>query len=191
MNETFQSVSTFGLSSLATFSGFKSSMRYLTLLLLVFAMLVPFKTDAEDINERVPIGSAPPPLTADQLEQRGKQLRDEIRQKTDEWNPGNSLAKLNVSSTIAKYIPVGSSFKDAKTILSAAGIDLALPPPPPTRALHPGDPGYNSFDLMGGYTVYGHLFGNKVCAINIKPEKPGDPNTIVKRVSAAIYIDSL
>jgi len=122
------------------------------------------------------------------LEQRGKDLRAEIKQKTDEWKPANSFARLNVTATLTKYIPVGTSFKDAEIVLKAAGVDLAPTPPRPARA---DDPGYDRFGLMGGFSVYGSLSGDKTCAIRVEPQTPGDPNTTVKSVSAAVYIEGL
>jgi hypothetical protein len=124
------------------------------------------------------------------LDERGKQLRQDIEQLYSRLQSSNSLGvgvlNLNdISEFIAKYIPEGLSFDEAEQILRSAGLrvynrpDIDVPSQRNDR-----------YDVVATMLLPGRPWSRVELMINLRPKAPGDYSTI-KAVGAAIIVDYL
>jgi hypothetical protein len=87
--------------------------------------------------------------TADDLKKRGEMLSAAIRQENKRLRAADELTWMkphSIDSIVATYIPAGTSFEDAESILRAAQFDI-LPSPP--RTPKPGGLPGEEFDIAG------------------------------------------
>lgn len=130
--------------------------------------------------------SSPPP---DKFSQQGKELRAELeRVYRDPKGQRDSLKVVDVSSIIARYIPIGTSFDDAERILMAAGFTMAPRPPRPI----PKEPAPEwekalRFTMGGGLVLDRTLFASVTeVGVTLSPDLPGDPKAHVKEINASL-----
>jgi hypothetical protein len=65
-------------------------------------------------------------MTADDVQQRGKQLRAEIEKRYQELLQNNTLKQSNpINDVVTKYIHPGTSFDDAEQVLRDAGFKVS------------------------------------------------------------------
>jgi hypothetical protein len=131
--------------------------------------------------------SSSPPL--DKFSQQGTELRAELeRVYRDPKGKRDSLRGVDVSSTIARYIPIGTSFEDAERILIAAGFTMASRPPRPLdRDPAPGWEKALRFTMGGGLVLDRTLFTSITeVGVTLSPDLPGDPKAHVKEIHASL-----
>ena len=131
-------------------------------------------------------------MSSDSLEQRGKQLGAELNRTYRTLKDAHKLGMGNgpgvdVSSTVATYITIGTSFEEAEKVLQAAGFHLAPRPPRPINRL--SAPEWEKalrFTIMGGLDL-DHAFGYRAdVVVSLSPDSPGDQGAHVKEISAQI-----
>jgi hypothetical protein len=116
-------------------------------------------------------------MTSTELKQRGVQLRVEIDQVCDDLVQRHSLGPQNfISELVTSYIPVGSSFGDARVILEAAGMKVIIKDYTPKNSSMVG--WANLSDKL--------LFSNTEVAIDLSPKVPKDFSSGVGNVTALI-----
>ncbi len=123
----------------------------------------------------------------DTFSQQGKELRAELeRVYRDPKAKRDSLNGLDVSSTIARYIPIGTSFDDAERILIAAGFTMAPRPPRPIdRDPAPEWEKPLRFTMGGGLVLDRTFFASVTeVSVTLSPDFPGDPKAHVKEIHA-------
>jgi hypothetical protein len=139
----------------------------------------------------------PPPTLAleilsspqlDKFSQQGKELRAELeRVYGDPKGKRDSLKGVDVSSIIARYIPIGTSFDDAERVLIAAGFTMAPRPPRPIdREPAPEWEKALRFTMSGGLVLDRTLFASVTVGITLSPDIPGDPKAHVKEINASL-----
>lgn len=127
--------------------------------------------------------SSPPP---DKFTQQGKELRAELeRVYRDPKGKLDSLKGIDVSSIIARYIPIGTSFDDAERILIAAGFTMA--PRPMDRDPAPEWEKALRFTMGGGLVLDRTLLASVTeVGVILSPDLPGDPKAHVKEIIASL-----
>jgi hypothetical protein len=130
------------------------------------------------------------PLGVDTFSQQGHQLRAELeRIYRSPKEAGQSLGRgIDVSSTVAQYIPIGTSFDDAERILKAAGFTMAPRPPRPIdRDPAPDWQKALRFALAGGLDLdHTFLASRTSVSVVLAPDAPGAQNAHVKAIHASI-----
>lgn len=124
------------------------------------------------------------------LAQRGQQLQLAI---TDIYAQNQFLRsaarRIDIGQTVAKYIPLGTTFADAETILRYGGFDLAPNPPRPNPNGPAGDPA--RFSIIGGKILKSSLSSKIQVIVVLSPATPGASDTTVSQVYAEIRYDTL
>jgi hypothetical protein len=130
------------------------------------------------------------PVDSDTFSQQGKQLRAELeRVYRSPKEAGQSVGRgIDVSSTIAKYIPIGTSFDDAERILKAAGFTMAPRPPRPIdRDPAPEWEKALRFAMVGGLDLDQMFLVSRTSVLVVLfPDSPGYQNSRVKEIHASI-----
>jgi hypothetical protein len=121
------------------------------------------------------------------LDERGKQLRQDIEQLYSRLQSSNTLgvgvANANdVSDLIAKYIPEGMSFDDAEQILRSAGLRVCDRPDIDVSSQR-----NDKDDVVATMLLPGRPWSRVDLFINLRPKAPGDYST-VKEVVAVIVV---
>jgi hypothetical protein len=126
-------------------------------------------------------------MTSNELQQRGKELRNEIDSVYETLKAEKKLTGrgTDISDRVRKYIPPGSSFDDAEEILRSAGFDVSPRPPSDTTSNRPDRYSVGAdLKLQGSFAI-------KIQAIvSLTPKGPGDYSE-VSMVSAGIFLSSL
>jgi len=125
----------------------------------------------------------------DTFSQQGKELRSKLeRVYRDPKAKQDSSKGVDVSSTVARYIPVGTSFDDAERILKAAGFEMAPRPPRPIyRDSAPEWEKALRFSMGGGLVLDRTLFASVTeVFVTLSPDLPGDPKAHVKEIHASL-----
>jgi hypothetical protein len=126
------------------------------------------------------------------LDERGKQLRQDIEQLYSRLQSSNALGVgvLNandISEFIAKYIPEGLSFDDAEQILRSAGLRVYNRPHIDVARQRYDRYREESYDVVATMLLPGRPWSRVELMINLRPKAPGDYSTI-KAVGAAILV---
>jgi hypothetical protein len=133
------------------------------------------------LSAQAATGAAAPrnePVTADELKQRGEQLRAEIDETYKRLRASNSVKTSlrggnDVSAIVLKYIPTCTSLEDARAILRAAGYMVG-----PSQQGHM----VSRTSLRGGlFEFYGYQL-----SVDITPQPTADFST-VSEISAIIF----
>jgi len=130
-------------------------------------------------------------MTPEIIKQRGEHLRADIEKIYKEMKASNSLKPEGVGRNfitplVLEYIPVGTSFDDAKKILLAAGCEVSGP----HKDVRTGtklsylDSVVGIFNLSSGWMSATKFF------ISLIPRAIGD-YSVVNEVSAEITLDSV
>lgn len=128
-------------------------------------------------------------LSPDDLNERGIELRAELEKIFKKLlDSGKSLnRKIDITSSITAYIPVGMTFDDSERILRAAGFEV-YPRPGAREAQDPNR-------TKDWYAVYAEIpnfsrrvLGSVTVAVSLFPESPGDYSN-VKNVGATFFLD--
>jgi len=128
-------------------------------------------------------------LSPDDLKERGIKLRAELenifKKLLASGKPLNR--KIDITSSIAAYIPVGMTFDESERILRAAGFEV-YPRPGAREAQDPNR-------TRDWYAVYAEkpnfsrrVLGSVTVAVSLFPESPGDYSN-VKNVGATFFIE--
>lgn len=122
------------------------------------------------------------------FQERGARLRLELeRAYQDLRRTGDFKSAGNdVSSIVKKYVPVGTSFANAQTILRSSGFNID--PPPPREP--PKDPSPLSSDehaIAATLVLAQHGVSRITVEVTLLPKMPGADRTAVKGLRAAIY----
>jgi hypothetical protein len=130
------------------------------------------------------------PVAPDTFSQQGKQLRADLERvyRSPKETAPSIWRDIDVSSTVAKYIPIGTSFDDADRILKAAGFKMAPRPPRPIeRESIVKFPEALRFAISGELDLDQTFLVSRTSVIVIlSPDSPGDPNAHVKEIHASI-----
>ena len=121
------------------------------------------------------------PTTSDDLQQRGKKLRTSIEDLYHMLvRKHGLLARNDISDLVELYIPSGTSFADAETILRSAGFAFGIPKlNSPAPSLH-------------AYMRLESAYFTKVeVGVDVLPDLPEDNRADVGSVAALIYYSSL
>lgn len=146
----------------------------LTLLFFVFCLLG--SVHAETAHKEKSI------MTHDSLEQRGKQLHAEVIRIWENLKQSKTLQRTNdISEAVAKYIPAGTSFADAKVILRSAGFNIW----PRETANQLG------VDLAAGMIIESISFHITEVDISFWAEKPNVTRRIVGRIACTLSYTTL
>lgn len=131
-------------------------------------------------------------MSASDVEQRGKQLRAELERTYRDPKDTRKLGKgvgpgIDVSSIVAKYIPIGTSFDEAEQVLQAAGFHMAARPPRPMHR-EPAPEWEKALRFtMGGGLELDKAFGYRAdVGVTLYPDAPGDPGARVKQIISSI-----
>jgi hypothetical protein len=152
----------------------------LVIIILIFSIIKPCYAQGVDQTTNSTRDTA----------QLGKQLFSDIEQKYQALRKegATTLDRVDISAIIVKYIPIGTSFKDAENILVNAGFSLAPSPPRPKRV---NDHTYFRFSIRGGMTLDKGLACKTEAWIILSPEKPGSLLNKVSKVSGGINTSCL
>jgi len=152
-------------------------LKYATLLsgLIIYCAITivwPARSDAEMTAPQTV------PITADELRQRGKELRADIDATYKQLQASHALSNTvnggnDLTAVVLKYVSVGDSFADAEAILRAAGCVIGVSKQGSVTA---------AIDLGGGFLELKHTF-----AATLTPRVAGDFSA-VNAVSAKIYV---
>lgn len=130
------------------------------------------------------------PISAEQ-QKRGKALRAEIDKLYADMKSRGALKHdgqgyNDITDTIVKYLPVGSSFDDAEAVLRAARCVIHYPSSvKPRRLPLPWDD-----DVIAQGVIEHHLLGTNLFDVNLTPQNPGE-YTVVAKISARFDLRSL
>ncbi len=132
-------------------------------------------------------------MSASDVEQRGKQLRAELEETyrvlkdARKLGASNKAEGIDVSATVAKYIPIGTSFDEAEKVLQAAGFNLAPRPPRPAGRENAPEWEKALRFTMGGGLVLDQTFGYQASVgVTLYPDSPGDPAAHVQEILARL-----
>jgi len=131
--------------------------------------------------------SSPPP---DTFSQQGKELRAELeriyRNRKEKVHP---LSGIDVSSTIAKYVPLGTSLDDAERILKAAGFKTDSRPPHPIQkdSIVKFDEKHRLAWLGTLVLDQTFLVSSTTVIVVLSPDSPGDPKARVKEIQGSLH----
>lgn len=142
------------------------------------------------------LSSAPKALEMEkvELEQRGSDLHQEIIRKykviVQDAKPNRQ--GVDIAPIIEKFIPEGTTFRDAQIILNRAGFDLS--PYPPRPAINNPPPWYKDeyrYYISGTMTL-DQGFGCKIwISLTISPDFPGSDDPKTKKITATIQYSAL
>jgi len=126
----------------------------------------------------------------DAFSQQGKKLRADLehvyRNSTEKAK--SPLSGIDVSLTVAKYIPIGTSFDDAERILKADGFRMG--PRPPHHVQKDSIVKYPEalrFAWSGGLDLDQTFLVSKTSvSVTLFPDSPGSPNARVKEIQASL-----
>ncbi|KAF0190860.1 MAG: hypothetical protein FD165_2321 [Gammaproteobacteria bacterium] len=128
-------------------------------------------------------------MTSDLLEQRGKQLRAAIEQTYKKLSDAKALKPMgasDITEVVVQYIPVGTSFDDAESILRNAGFKVD-----PRPSANPTGSRPDRYDVVGSIVPFVQLFLSRVNVyISLSPMTPGDYSKVSK-VSAGMTLSTL
>jgi len=129
-------------------------------------------------------------MTSDDLDRRGKQLRAEIELVYKELKSATKLVVgyrgNDIREIVLKYVPIGTSFDDAETILRFAGFTVYPRPEANATGDRP-----DKYDVSAFIDSFDHGFAYNVQVIVLlKPKAPGDYSDI-SGISAGIFYSSL
>ncbi|MCW5797983.1 MAG: hypothetical protein LZF60_230099 [Nitrospira sp.] len=136
-------------------------------------------------------------VSAETLEQRGRQLRAALEQKFRTLKEANQLGMGNgpgvdVSPIVAIYIPIGTSFEEAEKVLLAAKFKMGQRPPRPIyRESAPEWEKAMRFTLVGGFVLEQSFGYVASVGIELYPDSAGDPGAHVKEIQARIQTSYL
>lgn len=105
-------------------------------------------------------------------EAKGKALRKAIDQRYESLNHANAIKPMgkgqnNIDDVVLRFIPIGTSFKDAEQVLEAAGFTLSKPGNQP--------PFQNYFAVRGTIDQYVSTpFGKTSVVIDLQPNDAKD-----------------
>lgn len=122
-------------------------------------------------------------LEARDLQARGKELRkaiDDVYKKLSEANAIKTMGNGRnlITDVVVKYIPIGSSFDEAETVLRVAGFNVG------PRGNNPVFPNY--FSATGVIDQYvPTLFGKTSISVSLEPASKSDW-TVVRSITAEI-----
>jgi hypothetical protein len=118
-------------------------------------------------------------MIADEINQRGIQLRADIEQRYAELSAEQQLKPMggnDISDIVLKYIPVGTSFDDAEKLLWLAGFNVD-----PRPSAHPLGNRPDKYDVVASIDPFiGHLFYKTSVYVHLSPKIPGDYNEVSK-----------
>jgi len=122
-----------------------------------------------------------------ELRRRGKELRNEIRSvyKTLKAEQKITARGTDISDSVRKYIPPGSSFDDAEEILRAAGFDVSSRPLSDTMSNAP-----DRYSVGADLKLKGSFPFKIQAIVSLTPKAPGDYSE-VSAVSAGIFLSFL
>jgi hypothetical protein len=126
---------------------------------------------------------------SDEQQRRGKALRTEVEKLYADMKAHGTLKPESrgcnfITDTIAKYVPVGSSFEDAEAVLRAAGCVIDYPVKRQVIGHLPGD------DVRAHAVIERHLLGTNLFDVDLTPRSPGD-YAVVTAISAEFDLRSL
>lgn len=129
-------------------------------------------------------------MTSDLLEQRGKQLRSAIEQAYKKLVDARSLKPMggnDITEVVVQYIPVGTSFDDAESILRSAGFKVEPRPSANPSGSFPWR--YDVMALIDSFDLKRFPFKVSV-SVFLSPKTPGNYDK-VNKVDAGIVLSSL
>jgi hypothetical protein len=127
---------------------------------------------------------------SDEQQRRGKALRTEVEKLYADVKAHGTLkpegrGRNFITDTIAKYVPVGSSFEDAEAVLRDAGCVIDYPVKRQVIGHLPGDD-----DVRAHAVIERHLLGTNLFDVDLTPRSPGD-YAVVTAISAEFDLRSL
>ena len=131
-------------------------------------------------------------MTSSSLEQRGKQLRAAIEQTYKKLVDARALKPMggnDITKVVVQYIPVGTSFDDAESILRSAEFKVY-----PRPSANPTGDRQDKYDVVGEIDSFDwkRIFSlSKVSVlIHLSPNAPGNYDK-VNKVYAGIALSFL
>jgi hypothetical protein len=132
-------------------------------------------------------------IASDDLEQRGKELRAELQQAYQKLVDSRKLGGgrgTDATEAVLPYIPIGTSFWEAETVLRNAGFVVGPrpdvnAPPNPNRAAD----WYAVIARINPFST--KLLESKISLyVTLLPKSPGD-YTIISKISATFFVSFL
>lgn len=169
------------MNACAEDSGMKNIFGGFPITFLFFVFCLLGSIHAETIHKEKNI------MTPALLEQRGKQLHAEVIQVWENLKQSKSLRLTNdISETVTKFIPVGTSFADAEIILRGAGFNIW-----PRHNLNPPNKNSGKYDLAAGMDVELAGIYSADVGIFLWAKTPNASPNIVGRATGVISYTSL
>jgi hypothetical protein len=132
-----------------------------------------------------------PVVESDELAQRGKELRAALERKYQQISAGevrvDPFHGADVTDAVLPYIPVGSSFSDAETILRHAGFFVGGHPDVNTQfGPNHGKDWYAVLASISPFARWQMFFRTSLYVV-LLPRSPGD-YSVVSKIRATFFV---